>query len=344
MIIKDDIKLDFKDVLLEPQITQISSRKEVNLNVQLLSLHSKQIIRGIPVISANMSSVSTFSMAKALSEQNMFCAIHKHYTVDELVDFYHSNEDGLYDKHVFYTLGISDSDIEKLMKFISLYSIPSLICMDVANGYMTSFAKKISEIRRLCRNSIIMAGNVVTPNGAISLLNAGADIIKVGIGSSAACRTRTVAGVGIPQLSAILETVDAVHHMNGMLCSDGGCNTPADFGKAFAAGADFVMSGTMFAGHDECEGAIIDGNKMGFYGMSSETAMDLHNGGMASYRASEGIYTTVDYKGPVINTINKVLGGLRSTGSYINAKHLNEFTKNATFIKVNRTHNTLFGD
>lgn len=343
MIIKDDIKLDFKDVLFEPKISNLSSRKDVNLQTQQLTLHSKQTISGIPVIAANMSSVSTFEMARALTSHNMFCALHKHYELEELVEFYKSQETDELDRHVFYTLGMSDSDMDKFIDFRKAYGNPKLICIDVANGYMKSFHKFVSQIRTMSRGSIIMAGNVVTPEGAVSLLNYGADIIKVGIGSSAVCRTRTVAGVGIPQLSAILETIDSVRANNGLLCSDGGCNVPSDFSKAFGAGAHFVMSGTMFSGHDECGGHIIDG-KMEFYGMSSETAMDKHHGGMAKYRASEGIRTLVEYKGSVSNTVDKILGGLRSTGTYINASSLSEFNKKATFIKVNRTHNTLFGE
>jgi GMP reductase len=343
MIIKDDIKLDFKDVLLEPKISSLSSRKQVSLVTQQLTLHAKKTIRGVPVISANMSSVSTFSMAEALLNHDMFCALHKHYNVEDLVTFFKSQEEDELDTHVFYTLGMSDHDLSKFQDFQRLYGTPYLICIDVANGYMTEFHKFIAKIRTLARGSIIMAGNVVTPEGAKALLNYGADIVKVGIGSSAVCRTRTVAGVGIPQFSAIIETIDAVNGMGGLLCSDGGCNVPSDFSKAFAAGAHFVMSGTMFAGHDECGGHIING-KMEFYGMSSETAMDNFHGGMAKYRASEGIRTLVDYKGSVSNTIEKITGGLRSTGTYINAKSLSEFNKNATFIKANRTHNTLFGD
>jgi len=343
MIIKDDIKLDFKDVLLEPKISSLSSRKQVSLVTQHLTLHAKQTIRGVPIISANMSSVSTFEMARALASNDMFCALHKHYSLQELYDFYTSQEDDELDRHVFYTLGMSESDIAKFNDFCATYGVPKLICIDVANGYMKSFHEFVSRVRTRARGSIIMAGNVVTPEGATALLDYGADIVKVGIGSSAVCRTRTVAGVGIPQFSAILETIDAVNKMGGLLCSDGGCNVPSDFSKAFAAGAHFVMSGTMFAGHDECGGHLVDG-KMEFYGMSSETAMENFHGGMAKYRASEGIRTLVEYKGSVSNTVEKIQGGLRSTGTYINAKNLSEFNKNATFIRANRTHNTLFGD
>jgi GMP reductase len=340
MKIIQERKLDFNDVLLVPSVTDISSRSEVNKVVSYQTCHSKQWITGIPVISANMSSVSTFTMATALADQNMFCALHKHYTLAQLVHFF-KTEPKRVTGQTFYTLGIND--FEKFDSFCQeMNGAPRLICLDVANGYMTKFGKFVSMIRNYAPYSVIMAGNVVTADGCYHLIDAGADIIKIGIGSSAVCRTRTVAGVGVPQFSAILDCYKAIKECNALLCSDGGCTTYADFGKAFCAGADFVMSGTMFAGHDECEGQVVDG-KMLFYGMSSETAMNKHHGGMASHRASEGITTFVDYKGQVKNTVSGILGGINSTGSYINARDLVDFHDKATFITVNRTYNNIFG-
>jgi GMP reductase len=343
MIIHNDVKLDFNDVLLQPRPTVVTSRQEVDLSVEYTTKHSGVSIKGIPIISANMSSVSTFSMAKALASQNMFCALHKHYIVTELVDFFNNATPNQLD-HTFYTLGMHD--LKKFSIFLknTRHGPPKLICIDAANGYMTKFNSFVKSIRKMCPKSVIMAGNVVTPEGVELLVNSGADIVKIGIGSSAACRTRKVAGTGVPQFSAIIECYQTVKDMKALYCSDGGANNPGDFGKAFAGGADFVMSGTMFAGHDECEGSIINGNKMEFYGMSSEVAMNKHSGGMASYRASEGIHTLVDYKGPVSNTVNTILGGLRSTGSYINARKLEDFCGQAQFVRVNRTYNNLFGE
>jgi GMP reductase len=338
----EDTKLDFKDVCVVPKPSRAGSRSEVNLSSQYLTLHSKQIIRGIPIIAANMSAVATFEMAKALAANGMFTALHKHYSVEELAQFYnYSNRDVI--DHTFYTLGMHD--MEKFEHFVDLCrdGFPKLICLDVANGYMQNFHRFIHKVRNICRGSIIMAGNVVTPEGVRIVVDSGADIVKVGIGSSAVCRTRMVAGVGVPQLSAILDCYEMTNKMNALMCSDGGCNSPGDFVKAFGAGADFVMSGTMFAGHEECGGEISDG-KMAFYGMSSEAAMNKHHGGMANHRSSEGIHTMVDYKGPVQNTVNHILGGLRSGGSYINALTLAEFAPNTTFVKVNRPYNNIFGE
>jgi len=337
----EDTKLDFKDVCVIPRITSINSRKDVDLIASYESLHAKQFITGIPIITANMSAVSTFNMARAMAKHDMFCALHKHYSVEEYVKFYdrNSTEYSAINEHVFYTLGIHD-----LPKFESVIDklgyIPKLINCDVANGYMKSFHDFIKKVRSIAPLSIIMAGNVVTPEGCIALVEAGTDIVKIGIGSSAACRSRVVAGVGIPQLSTILDCYETVYNIGALMCSDGGCNEPGDFVKAFGAGANFVMAGTMFSGHDECDLPVVDG-KMDFYGMSSDYAMKIHNGGMNEYRSSEGIHTKVPYKGPVENTVRHILGGLRSAGSYTNSKSIMDFERNITFVKVNRTYNNI---
>jgi GMP reductase len=300
---------------------------------------SGHVMEGIPIITANMSSVSTFEMALEVSSRGLYCALHKHYEVEKLVKFFNILTDYQKD-HIFYTLGIND--YKKLEIFCANSEAPKLITIDVANGYMDSFLDFITKVRVKCPAAIILAGNVVTPIGSQRILRAGADIVKVGIGSSAVCRTRTVAGVGVPQFSAIVECHDAIKELGGLMCSDGGCNVSGDFGKAYAAGADFVMSGTMFAGHREC-GGVVSGGKMQFYGMSSETAMDKHHGGMANYRASEGIVTMIDYKGSVHKTIDTILGGIASTGSYIDALNISEFYEKAHFVRANRLYNNLFG-
>jgi GMP reductase len=342
MIIEQDIKLDFNDVMFVPKKSRATSRQDINLVTKYLTLHSNQRMEGIPIISANMSSVSTFAMAKALANRNMYCALHKHYSIEDLVWFFNSISNMPHSEtHIFYTLGIND--LANFDIFLESCSIPKLLCLDVANGYMNVFHDFIKLIRERCPDSIIMAGNVVTPEGCEDIINAGADIVKVGIGSSAVCRTRTVAGVGYPQFSAIMECSQAVQELGALMCSDGGCNVPGDFGKAYGAGANFVMSGTMFAGHDECGGTIINGNKMEFYGMSSETAMNKHHGGMPSYKASEGIVTLVDYKGSVNKTVDTILGGIVSAGSYIDALELSEFHGKAHFIQANRLYNNIFG-
>jgi GMP reductase len=196
-----------------------------------------------------------------------------------------------------------------------------------------------------------MAGTVATAEITEALIIAGADIVRIGIGSGSVCTTRDLTGVGFPQLSAVIECADAAHGLKGHVCSDGGCVVPGDIAKAFGAGADFVMLGGMLSGHDECDGQIIyediEGTQvpksMIFYGMSSETAMQKHHGGIADYRAAEGKTTLVPYRGNVKATVGQIAGGLRSTMTYIGAENLKEITKRTTFIIVNAQRNTAYG-
>jgi len=219
------------------------------------------------------------------------------------------------------------------------------ICIDVANGYSEHFVDFVKGIRDQYPDKVIIAGNVVTGEMVEELLLAGADIIKVGIGPGSVCTTRIKTGVGYPQLSAIIECADAAHGLGGQIISDGGCATPGDVAKAFGAGADFVMLGGMFAGHDESGGELIEEgeNKFKqFYGMSSETAMNKHSGGVANYRASEGKTVKVPYRGSIENTLKDILGGIRSTCTYVGAVRLKELTKRTTFIRVAEQENKIY--
>ena len=152
-------------------------------------------------------------------------------------------------------------------------------------------------------------------------------------------------GVGYPQLSAIIECADAAHGLGGQIISDGGCTIPGDVSKAFGGGADFVMLGGLLAGHDESGGELIerDGTKYKqFYGMSSRTAMEKHVGGVANYRASEGKTVEVEYRGPVESTLQNILGGVRSTCTYVGAQKLKELSKRTTFIRVIEQENRVY--
>ena len=162
-----------------------------------------------------------------------------------------------------------------------------------------------------------MAGNVVTANGALSLARAGAQIIKLGIGSGSCCTTRKMTGVGYPQLAAI---IDCVPHLQTYICSDGGIAEIGDIAKALGAGADFVMCGGLFAGHEECAGVARSAtNTVRFYGMSSNEALNKYHDGKATHRAAEGKSVDIPFKGRVSHTIQEMLGGLRSACSYVGA-------------------------
>jgi len=342
--IDNDIKLDFKDVLIRPKRSTIKSRSEVNLHREYTFLHSKQKFSGIPIIAANMDTVGIFSVAKEFAKNSLFTTIHKHYSVEEWVEFARNNLETL--KYCAVSSGISEQDFSKLQQIMKAVPELQYICLDVANGYTEYFVQFVKDVRATFSDKTIIAGNVVTGEMVEELLLAGADIVKIGIGPGSVCTTRIKTGVGYPQLSAVIECSDAAHGLGGLVIADGGCTCAGDVAKAFGAGADFVMMGGMLAGHDESGGELVeeDGKKYKlFYGMSSSTAMEKHTGGMSDYRASEGKTVKVLYKGPISSAIQDILGGLRSSCTYVGAAKLKELSKRTTFIRVTQQANEIFG-
>lgn len=350
MRIEEDVKLDFKDVLFRPKRSTLSSRKEVDISREYKMRWSGQTFKGVPVIAANMDGVGTFEMAKAFIKNGngLTAALHKHYPLDKLTAFFEEHGGD----SVWYSIGFAKADQEKLEEFLKTDVQKSgrgiqKLCVDVANGYSEYFVDYVKKIRELAPDVTIMAGNVVTGEMVEELILSGVDIVKVGIGPGSVCTTRKMTGVGYPQLSCVIECADAAHGLGGLICSDGGCTVPGDISKAFGGGADFVMLGGMLSGHDEAEQEIVeeDGRKyVRFYGMSSDTAMTKHKGGVAEYRASEGKTVKVPYRGPIENTLQDILGGVRSTCTYVGARTLKELSKRTTFIRVTQQLNTVFGN
>jgi GMP reductase len=346
MRIETDVKLDFKDVLIRPKRSTLTSRNEVDIHRSFRFYHTASEWKGFPLIAANMDVTGTMNMARALGRHGALTALHKHYPEGALAEFF-ASEDGA---HAFYSLGTTESDLAKLAAVRKRAEL-HFLCIDVANGYSERFLDVVKRVRDENPKSVIMAGNVVTGDMTEALILAGADIVKIGIGPGSVCTTRRVTGVGYPQLSAIIECADAAHGLKGQVCADGGCTVPGDIAKAYGAGADFVMLGGMLAGHDECEGEIryedIDGERvpvaMGFYGMSSETAMKKYAGGVAKYRAAEGKTVETPYRGPVEGTMSEIMGGVRSMMTYIGATQLKEVPKRTTFVRVTAQTNDVFG-
>jgi GMP reductase len=415
MQIINEVKLDFKDVLIRPQRSTLASRSEVSIERTFHFKHTNQSWTGVPIVAANMDTVGNLEMFGALSRHKMLTALHKHYDVDTYVKHFMTGIDpdiaeaaAVYDhggsllgnhntdvttftktdqsQFSFYSMGISDSDYEKFRTVMSSVGTKSklddmddrvgmgkynknmpvkMVCVDVANGYTETFVAFIRKLRQQYPFLVIMAGNVVSEEMTQALILAGADIVKVGIGPGSVCTTRKMAGVGFPQLSAIIECANAAHGLDALICADGGCTVPGDINKAFGAGADFVMLGGMLAGTDQSGGELIsrwvktneviieDGVDLGclnveqkfkrFYGMSSDTAMNKHNGGVAKYRASEGKTVEVPYRGDVDDTIQGILGGLRSCCTYVGARSLKDISQRTTFIRVTQQINEIFG-
>lgn len=344
MRIEQDLKLDFKDVLIRPKRSTLTSRSEVDISRDYDFLHSKRRYHGIPIIAANMDTTGTIEMARALAKHKLSVALHKHYSEEELLAFFAAQPQS---PPSFYSMGITTPDYEKFCRIMKQSNgLIEYVCVDVANGYTKAFISFIHKLRAGFPDITIMAGNVVTGEMTEELILDGVDIVKVGIGPGSVCTTRRMSGVGYPQLSAIIECADAAHGLRGFICADGGCTSPGDLAKAFGAGADFVMLGGMLAGHDECGSDIVEINgvkKMRFYGMSSREAMEKYAGGVAAHRAAEGKEVLLDYRGPVEGTLQDILGGVRSACTYVGARKLKELSKCTTFIRVTQQLNEVFG-
>jgi GMP reductase len=377
--IDHDVKLDYKDVLIRPKRSTLSSRREVSLErgftfrnyvPDFLDNVKQEHYRGVPIMAANMDGVGTFKMADKLAEANIFTCLVKTYHVESLIDYFC---EGILERtnNVAMSIGTSELDFDKLTRvYAGAAGGLKYVCMDIANGYSNHFAQHVRKVREAFPHLVIIAGNVVTGEMTEELILAGADIVKVGIGPGSVCTTRIQTGVGYPQLSAVIECADAAHGLGGHIIADGGCTCPGDVAKAFAAGADFVMLGGMLAGHDEGGGDVITKyyltnelepiQKMSgidmmrefpkveekqfvrFYGMSSDAANTKHFGGLKDYRSSEGREVLVPYRGSVGITVQDLLGGIRSTCTYAGAMKLKQLSKCTTFVRVTQQFNGVY--
>ena len=343
MLIEDDIKLDYSDVLIRPKRSTLTSRFDVDLERTYTFYHSKKEWTGVPIMTSNMDTVGTFDMHEELSLHGLVTCIARHYNKDGTQ--WHLAERR---NKLCVMSGISDNEILELVGVANTFPDISFVGLDVANGYTINFVQAIKHLRMHLPDATIIAGNVVTADMTSELILAGVDIVKVGIGGGSVCTARIKTGIGYPQLSAVIECADAAHGVGGHIIADGGCNSSGDIVKAFAAGADFVMIGGMLSGHDECDGELIfeDDNPepigMEFYGMASKTAMDKHGHSNREYRGEEGKSVIVPYRGVVRDTVIDILSGVRSACTYVGAKRLKDLTKCATFVRVNSTHNRIY--
>lgn len=340
MRIESDVKLDFSDVLIRPKRSTLSSRSEVHIEREFVFKYSKRSWSGVPIIVSNMDTTGTVMMARALEKYRIITCLHKYHKAGDIpADL---NKD-----YYAVSTGISEKDLENLDSIVKVVD-PHFICVDVANGYSIAFLETCKLLRSKYPDKTLIGGNVVTREMVEELsINGGLDIIKCGIGSGSVCTTRLQTGVGCPQLSTVIECADAAHGVGTQIISDGGIVHIGDISKAFGAGADFVMMGSMFSGHEESGGDLIEESGIKyklFYGMSSSKAMDTYHGGVAHYRSSEGKVVKIPYKGSVENTILDILGGVRSTMTYIGAISIKDIPKCTTFMMVNnQVNNSLRG-
>lgn len=337
MHIESDIKLDFCDVLLRPKRSEIESRNDVQLTRTFKFKYSPYEWTGVPIIAANMDGVGTLNMYDYLSQREWLTCGAKTINTEGYEYMAYPHRFGMY--------FIPSTGFDEVENLRYCHKYFNWICLDVPNGYLRKFERFVSKVREEFPNHVIIAGNVVSKEMTEALILAGADVVKAGIGGGAACTTRKITGVGVPQLASIMECADAAHGLGGHIISDGGCATPGDVVKAFAAGADFVMLGSMLAGHAEGGGERIekDGKQyVEFYGMSSKKANEKHFGGLKDYRAAEGRIVQIPFKGSVVDTMQEIEGGLRSACTYVGASRIKDLPKCATFVQVNRQLNTLF--
>ena len=342
MRIEEDLKLDYSDVLFRPNRSTLSSRKDVNLKRTYKFKYSNNEWSGIPIMAANMDGVGELGVAEKLSEYGMITCLTKQHDVKKIKQF--KKIKSIY-PNIALSIGIKKEDFQNLDKVLKEYSFIKFLCIDVANGYSERFSAFLKSVRDKYPTKTIIAGNVVTADMTQELILSGADIVKVGIGPGSVCTTRIQTGVGYPQLSAVIECADAAHGLGAHMIADGGCSCPGDVAKGFGGGADFVMLGGMFAGHDEGGGKIIkkNGSKViEFYGSSSETALNKHYGGHADYRSSEGKKVQLKYRGKINDTVLNILGGLRSSCTYVGAPSLKQLSKCTTFVRVNQQYNDTF--
>ena len=342
MRIEEELKLDYSDVLFRPKRSTLSSRKDVDLNRTYRFKYSQNEWSGIPIVAANMDGVGELNIAEKLSEFGMITCLTKQHDVNRLKKY--KKLKSIY-KNLALSVGIKKEEFERLNKTLKEFSFINFICIDVANGYSEHFSSFIKSVRDKYPTKTIIAGNVVTADMTQELVLSGADIVKVGIGPGSVCTTRIQTGVGYPQLSAVIECADAAHGLGAHIIADGGCTCPGDVAKGFGGGADFVMLGGMFAGHDEGGGKITktNGSKyIEFYGSSSEVANKKHYGGLSDYRSSEGRSVKIKYRGKIKDTILNILGGVRSSCTYVGAPSLKQLSKCTTFVRVNNQFNDTF--
>ncbi len=342
MRIEEELKLDYSDVLFRPKRSTLSSRKDVNLKRTYKFKYSNSEWSGIPIMAANMDGVGELGVAEKMSEFDMITCLTKQHDIKKLNQY--KKIKSIY-KNISLSVGIKKDDFNLLDKLLKEFSFIKFICIDVANGYSERFSKFIKSVREKYPTKTIIAGNVVTADMTQELILSGADIVKVGIGPGSVCTTRIQTGVGYPQLSAVIECADAAHGLGAHIIADGGCTCPGDVAKGFGAGADFVMLGGMLAGHDEGKGKIVKSNGskyIEFYGSSSLTANQKHYGGLSDYRSSEGRIVRVKYRGKIKNTISNILGGIRSSCTYVGAPSLKQLSKCTTFVRVSNQFNDTF--
>ena len=336
----DTIKeaLTFDDVLLLPKYSNVLPTN-TNINLKL----TNKITLKVPFLTSAMDTVTESQMAIAIAKEGGMGVIHRNFNIKKQSREVKKVKDkALY---VGAAIGTNNEDLDRAKSLISRGV--DLIVIDTAHGHSEKVLKTLSKVKKIIKSTPVCVGNIATSEAAKKLYNAGADIIKVGIGPGSICTTRMVAGIGVPQISAIMEVKHALKNRKIKIISDGGIKFSGDIAKALAAGADAIMMGSIFAGTDESPGKKfrIKGKTYKRYrGMGSIGAMSAGSANryfQKNFRdkskfVPEGVEGRVEYKGKVSKIIYQLQGGLRSSMGYIGAKNLNEIYKKAKFVKITK--------
>jgi IMP dehydrogenase len=316
--------LDYKDVFLVPQYSEVTSRSQVSTSV-----HIGDMKIDVPVISANMDTVTAGEMAHAMSEGGAIGAIHRFMDVEQNIREFVLARGKT--NPCFVSIGVNEESKERA---VALYNAGARnFVIDIAHGHSRMMRDMTTWLRGKYSDVYIMAGNVATGQAVMDLVSWGANAVKVGIGPGNVCTTKNVTGVTVPQFSAVKECANVVRGMNGhkpLIVADGGITEIGDIAKAIGAGADLVMCGRLFASAREAPGERIGGKKV-YRGMASKDAM-LTIRNASSLPTAEGVSTLIDAsEHSAVDIVNQIKGGLQSSFSYSNARNLCEFQMNAKF-------------
>ena len=332
--VETELLLDFNDVLIKPKVSDITlTRADVNINIPWASTEAT------PIVIANMMSTGTYKIAKIASKEKVLTFLSKEYTIEE----HRKHLPSIDQRYIAISSGVREKDLIKTLSILEEFPDIPAVNVDIANVYanIQGMWETVSEIRNRFPNIIIIAGNIATPEPIADLVDAGANYIKVGVGSGAACKTRSEVGIGIPQLSAIM---DCHHHARSYgvkIISDGGCVTAGDVSKAIAAGAELVMIAGMVSHCEECDNIIdINGDKfVSFYGLGSDKMYSIKKPDQAEYRPNEGRDLMIPVTGSIVEVIKQIKGALRSTCTYVGAPSINALYNKSVFVRVNNTIN-----
>ena len=330
--------LTFDDVLLLPKYSNI-----LPSNTNIFLKLTKKISLKVPFLTSAMDTVTESKMAIAIAKEGGLGIIHRNLDIKKQSDEIKKVKNKKL--YVGAAIGTNKDDLERANSLVS--NGVDLIVIDTAHGHSEKVLKTLNKIKKIIKNIPVCVGNIATGEAAKKLYNSGADIIKVGIGPGSICTTRMVAGIGVPQISAIMEVKKALNKKNIKIISDGGIKFSGDIAKALAAGADAIMMGSIFAGTDESPGKKFKSNGKiykQYRGMGSIGAMSAGSANryfQKNYKdkakfVPEGVEGRVEYKGKVSKIIYQLQGGLRSSMGYIGAKNLKEINKKAKFVKITK--------